>query len=166
MLIFLIGFMGSGKSYAARNLSELLQIPFVDTDKAIEAAEGMTVKEIFEQKGEAYFRNLERAYLSGLSPDQSLIVATGGGMPCFFDNMQVMNRKGLTIFLNRSRERALAQLLKGIEKRPLLQDKNEEQIGAFYDEKLAERMPFYAEAEIHAGDADIEELAGLIKAAS
>jgi shikimate kinase len=163
MIIFLVGFMGCGKSYTGRALSDLLDIPFIDMDKAIEEKEGMTVKEIFETQGEAYFREQERSFLEQLDTDQKLIVATGGGAPCFFDNMQLMNEIGWTFWLNRSKDVALAQLLKGIEKRPLLQGKSPEEVAAYYTEKLAERTPFYQQATFHVGDAPAEEIAEMIR---
>ena len=163
MLVFLIGFMGCGKSYTARNLSVMLEMPHIDMDKAIEEAEGMTIKEIFAEKGEPYFREAERKFLQNMDADANLIIATGGGAACFFDNIKTMNEKGLTIYLNRSKSIAMAQLLKGIEKRPLLQGMTEEQIADFYDTKLAERSPFYEQAKYHAGDADVEEIADYIK---
>jgi shikimate kinase len=163
MLIFLVGFMGCGKSFAAKTLSDLLDIPFIDMDKAIEEQEGKTVKEIFETQGEAYFREQERSFLEQLDTDQKLIVATGGGAPCFFDNMQLMNEIGWTFWLNRSKDVALAQLLKGIEKRPLLMGKSPDEVEAYYTEKLAERTPFYQQATFHVGDASAEEIAELIR---
>lgn len=163
MLYFLIGFMGSGKSYAGRHLAEELGIPCIDMDKYIEATEQRTIKEIFEQEGEEYFRNLERNFLEELDPQEHKIISTGGGAPCFFDNMQVMNQKGLTIYLNRSKEVVMAQLLKGIDKRPLLKGKTPDEIWEFYDSKLQERKPFYEKAIIHAGDLTYRDIAQMIK---
>jgi shikimate kinase len=163
MIIFLVGFMGCGKSYTGRTLSGLLDIPFIDMDKAIEEQEGKTVKEIFETEGEAYFREQERIFLEQLDTNQNLIIATGGGAPCFFDNMQLMNEKGWTFWLNRSKDVTLSQLLKGIKKRPLLQGKSPDEVESFYTEKLAERTPFYEKATFHVGDASAEDIADMIK---
>jgi shikimate kinase len=163
MLIFLIGFMGCGKSYTAKDLSAHINVPMVDMDKFIVNQENMTIREIFEKKGEGAFREMEREYLEKLNPEDDLIIATGGGAPCFFDNMQLMKQKGLTIYLNRNREKALAQLLKGQHKRPLLDGMTPEQVGAFYDERLEERRKFYEQAEIWAGDKDYREIATFIE---
>lgn len=163
MLYFLIGFMGSGKSFAGRNLAEELNLPCIDMDKHIEETEQKSIKEIFDEKGESYFRELERKFLEELKPADELIISTGGGAPCFLDNMQVMNQKGLTIYLNRSKEVVMAQLLKGIEKRPLLKGKTPEEIWEFYDNKLAERKAFYEQATIHARDLGYKEIAQMIK---
>ncbi len=163
MLIFLIGFMGSGKSYTARNLSERIGIPYLDMDKAIEQKEGRSIADIFSQSGEAYFRELEHQFLMDLQQHEDLIVATGGGTPCFHDNMAIMNGKGLTIYLNRSKDKCMSQLLKGVEKRPLLKGMTPDEVSAYYDLKLAERKPFYKQAHILAGDAEFDEIAEWIE---
>lgn len=155
--------MGCGKSWLGRELNSLTGIPLVDMDKAIEESQGLSIRDIFQQKGEQYFRELERDYIDSLSPDQDLIIATGGGAACFFDNMQRMNTKGLTIYLNRSKETALAQLLKGQHKRPLLDGMSPEEVSQFYDLKLAERAPFYEQAVAKAGDAGPEEVLSIIQ---
>lgn len=163
MLYFLIGFMGSGKSYMGRNLSKELEIPCIDMDKEIEAEEGKSIKEIFEQDGEEHFRQLERKFLKRLKSKDNLIVSTGGGTPCYSDNMQMMNGLGVTIYLNRSKEVVMRQLLKGIEKRPLLSGKTEHEIWDFYDSKLNERAEFYNQAKIFAQDMNYIEIAQMIK---
>ena len=89
--------MGCGKSYVGRNLAPLLGFDYIDVDKYIEEKEGLTIKEIFEQKGEDYFRQAEKDFIHQLDTGQNLVISTGGGAPCFFDNMEVMNEKGLTI---------------------------------------------------------------------
>lgn len=163
MLIFLIGFMGCGKSYVGRNLAPLLNFEYIDADKYIEEKEGITVKEIFEQKGEEYFRKQEKLFLEQLNPQQNIVVSTGGGAPCFFDNMDVMNNKGITVYLNRNKEKTIWRLLKGQYKRPLIAHLNKEELEKFYDEKLISREPFYVKAKIHAGDSDVNEIMEMIK---
>jgi shikimate kinase len=162
MLIFLIGFMGCGKSYVARNLAPILEIDYVDLDKLIEEKEQLTVKEIFEQKGENYFREKEKEFIEQLEPTENLIVSTGGGAPCFFNNMQLMNEKGLTIYLNRNKEKTIWRLLKGQYKRPLIANLSAEELEKFYDEKLSSRKQYYEQAKLHVGDADVEEIAKMI----
>lgn len=162
MLIFLIGFMGCGKSYVGRNLAPLLDYDYIDLDKHIEAIEGLTVKEIFEQKGEAYFRLQEKEILHTLDSKQNMIVSTGGGAPCFFDNIEVMNAKGLTIYLNRTKRLVIYRLMKGLHKRPLLNGLSAEELEKFYDERLESRKPFYEQAKLFAGDAGVEEIKDMI----
>ena len=163
MLIFLIGFMGCCKSYVGRNLAPMLGFDYVDVDKFIEEKEGMSIKEIFEQKGEDYFRKLEQQYLQELDTDQNLVVSTGGGAPCFFDNMDVMNEKGLTIYLNRNKEKVIWRLLKGQHKRQLIAGLSEDELKVFYDERLESRKPFYEKAKLHVGDADVPEILDILK---
>lgn len=166
MLIFLVGFMGSGKSYVGRNMAPLLGFDYIDLDKHIEEQEGKSVKEIFEQKGETYFRELERDFIRNIHEDRNLIVSTGGGAACFYDNMDVMNEKGLTIYLNRSKEKTIWRLLKGQHKRPLIAHLSPEELSAFYDERLASRKSFYEKAKLHAGDANVEEIIDMLKKGS
>lgn len=163
MLIFLIGFMGCGKSYIGRHLAPALGYDYVDMDHYIEEQEGIPVKDIFEQKGEAYFREREHAWLQQLSPEQQMVVSTGGGAPCFFDNMDIMNAKGLTIYLNRSKSVVIPRLIKGQHKRPLLANMDETTLEKFYDERLASRVEHYNKARIHAGDAELEDIEDLVR---
>lgn len=158
MLIFLVGFMGCGKSYTGRKIAPILGYNYVDMDKIIEAQEAISIKEIFEQKGEAYFRNLEHQYLLDLDTNQNLVISTGGGVPCFFNNMEIMNQKGITIYLNRSKAVVIPRLLQGAHKRPLIQNMDEATLNNFYDAKLAERASFYEQAQIFAGDANVEDI--------
>ncbi|MFN8238395.1 MAG: shikimate kinase [Chitinophagales bacterium] len=164
MLVFLIGFMGCGKSYVGRNLAPLMGYDYIDLDKHIEEIEGLTVKEIFEQKGEAYFRQKEKEIIYALDSTQNMVVSTGGGAPCFFDNMEVMNKKGLTIYLNRTKKLVIYRLLKGQHKRPLLSGLSAEELEKFYDERLESRKPFYEKAKIFAGDGGVEEIKDRIDA--
>lgn len=154
--------MGCGKSYVGRNLAPLLGFDYIDADKFIEEKEGLTVKEIFEQKGEDYFRQLEKDFILGVEAEQNLVISTGGGAPCFFANMNVMNEKGLTIYLNRNKEKTIWRLLKGQYKRPLIANLSPAELEKFYDERLESRKPFYEKAMLHVGDADVEEIKDLI----
>ncbi len=163
MLVFLIGFMGCGKSYTGRHLAPLLGYEFVDMDKWIEEKEGLTINAIFEQKGEEYFRQMERNYLQQLDTHKNLIISTGGGAPCFYDNMKVMNEKGITIYLNRAKNKVVERLIKGQHKRPLLAGLTPEQLADFYDDRLTARKSFYEQAQLHVGDADVEEIAQLLR---
>lgn len=97
--IFLIGMMGSGKSTVGAQLAARLALPFLDTDVAIEKMEGKAIQQIFEQEGEVYFRLLEQRFLQNLTHDVS-VVACGGGMPCFFNNMELLQAKGIVVCLD------------------------------------------------------------------
>ena len=141
----------------------MLGFDYIDVDKYIEEKEGVTIKESFEQKGEDYFRQAEKDFIHQLDTGQNLVISTGGGAPCFFDNMEVMNEKGLTIYLNRNKEKVIWRLLKGQYKRPLIADLSPKELEAFYDERLESRKPFYEKAKLHVGDADVEEILDILK---
>ena len=162
MLIFLIGFMGSGKSFIGRNIAPILQYDYIDSDKFIEEQEACSIKEIFEQKGETYFRQLEHDFLVSLNPTDNIVISTGGGMPCFNNNMALMNEKGLSIYLNRSKELVIPRLLKGQYKRPLIVELSKDELEKFYDEKLASRKEFYEQAILSVGDANADEIVTIL----
>jgi len=164
MLIFLVGFMGSGKSFTAKHLSAELGYPYMDMDREIENEFGKSVSEIFEAKGEPWFRARERAVLEEIDEKQDLVVSTGGGAPCFGDNMDLMNSKGLTVFLDIDKETIVKRVMRGIHRRPLLKGMNQFDLEFFYDSKMAERRPFYEKAEFHFKHQDIVVIASLVKA--
>ncbi len=158
MIIFLTGFMGSGKSYTARQLGKLLGWPVVDLDQYMEQQFGQTIAELFDRFGEAAFRKMERQCLQSLARPTDLVVATGGGTPCFFDNMKWMNEHGLTIFLDASPKLLYNRLAKGQEHRPLIAGLTEEGLQRFIEQTLEERRPFYQQAAVlyfQHSDADI-----------
>ncbi len=164
MLIFLIGFMGAGKSYIARNLAPILQYDYIDMDKHFELLENKSITEIFNTHGEDYFRKLEHNFLNELSSNQNLIVSTGGGAPCFYNNMEIMNKKGLTIYLNRSKKIVIGRLIKGKDKRPLLKELSPTALEEFYDERLKQREKYYLKAKLKAEDKDVHQIVSLIQA--
>lgn len=148
MLIFLVGYMGSGKTTIGRGLARQLGMRFIDMDTEVEQRTGMSVSEFFAARGEEAFRGEEREVLRGLTAERDVVVATGGGVPCFFDNMEVMNAAGLTIYLKMGPEKLASRLEYGKAKRPLLRDKTQEQLRDFIAENLVGREPFYTRAKI------------------
>jgi shikimate kinase len=148
MKVFLVGFMGSGKSYRGQELALALGFDFVDTDTVIENLEGASVSSIFSQKGETYFRELEAKTLRNIAKWDNIVVATGGGMPCFHDNMTFMNQNGLTIYLETPTDLLLQRLIPEVENRPLLHGKSEPELRDFIEEKIKERAVFYALAKV------------------
>ena len=148
MLIFLVGYMGGGKATIGRGRARQLGLRFIDMDTEVERRAGMSVAEFFAAHGEAAFRREEREVLQGLTAERDAVVATGGGVPCFFDNMEVMNAAGLTIYLKMGPEKLAARLEYGKAKRPLLRDKTQEELQAFIAENLVGREPFYARAKM------------------
>ncbi len=159
MVIFLIGFMGSGKSFTGRVLAEELNYDFVDMDSAIESLEGRSIKEIFEKEGEEYFRKLEQKSIQGLQLDKNVVVATGGGAPCFYDNIEAMNKKGLTVFLNPPTNVIVDRLINEKDKRPLLNKvKDKADLTQFVNEQLAKRLPFYKRAALEISDNNVQSI--------
>ena len=146
--IFLIGYMGCGKSTLGRNVARMTGLQFIDLDNFIEARFHASVKEIFASRGEEGFRDIERRMLIETSDFQDVIVACGGGTPCFFDNMDWMNQAGTTVFLDTSVDKLHVRLMRGRHKRPLIADKNDEELRRFIVDALEARMPYYSKAEV------------------
>lgn len=146
--IFLIGYMGCGKSTMGRAVSELTGIPFIDLDNYIERRFHLTVKAIFAERGEEGFRDVERRMLQEVADFEDVIVACGGGTPCFFDNMEYMNSHGTTVFLNTPIPRLHSRLMRGRHKRPLIANKNDEELMEFIQKALADRWEHYTKAQI------------------
>jgi len=145
--IFLIGYMGSGKTTIGKLVAAKLGYGFVDMDTHIESKQFKTVSQIFMEKGESVFRRLEQACLQEVAEFDDVIIATGGGAPCFFDNMNYMNSHGLTVYLKLS-PTDLAERLEAIggNKRPLIANRKGEELRQFIAEGLAGREPFYEKA--------------------
>ena len=136
MRIFLTGFMGSGKSYAGKRLAERLDFSFIDLDEYLEEKENCSISSIFQEKGEAHFRNLERQYLHEMIQYEQIIISTGGGTPCFFDNMNWINNNGVSIFLQTSVEVIVQRLQKEKDHRPLIAGLSKEELSQFVSQKL------------------------------
>ena len=164
MKIFLVGFMGCGKSTKAKQLASRLNCPVIDIDAVIVEREGKTIAEYFELHGESGFRNLERETLRTYNYPETCVVATGGGLPCFFDNMEWMNDNGTTVYLQMEPAQLVSRL-HNRQKRPLIRDMDDEQLLAFINMKLAERNPFYYKAKliVNAFDLDVETLEEKLK---
>lgn len=149
MKYFLTGFMGVGKSYIGKRLADKLSMPFIDLDEAIEQKAQCSISDIFEHKGQDYFRTLEAETLRALSNQHSnVIVSTGGGTPCFCDNPAFMKSAGLLIYLKAPVELLLKRLQGEQEHRPLLRGKSEEELRDFIADSLKERTPFYENSDI------------------
>src|ERR1700744_1179914 len=146
-LIFFTGFMGCGKTKWGQKLAAHLGYEFIDLDHTLEAQVGMTIAEYFSSFGEDAFRKLESDVLKQTGYPENTVVSTGGGLPCFFDNMDWMNAHGKTVYIQLSPKTLMDRLEKGKAKRPLLRDKHGDELVAFIAEKLAEREPFYLQAQ-------------------
>jgi len=146
--LFLIGYMGCGKSTLARKLARRLGVEAVDTDRAVEEQEGAAVADIFRYEGEERFRQLEREALERIiARGQAVVVSTGGGLPVWRDNMERMNEAGPTLYLRRSPEQIAARLSPyGRQKRPRLRGLSDRELVGFMSRDMAVREPFYARA--------------------
>jgi shikimate kinase len=145
--IYLIGYMGCGKTTIGQQLAQESGLQFIDIDQAIERRFRKTVRELFAERGEEGFREIERKMLQEVSQFEDIVISTGGGLPCFFDNMQVMNATGDTVYLKLSPAELAAHLSTGKVSRPLLKDKQPEELQQFITEHLAQREPFYSQAK-------------------
>ncbi len=148
MVLFLIGFMGCGKSSIGRKLATHLGYDFFDTDKAIENDTGVTIGEIFAYEGEEGFRLREREMLCSLPKCGDMVVATGGGLPCYGDNLQVMRSKGRIAYLKLSPENLVARLGRGRARRPKIAGMNDEELLAYIRNLLPQREEFYMAADV------------------
>ncbi|WP_116124270.1 shikimate kinase [Lewinella sp. IMCC34183] len=147
MRLFLTGFMGSGKSYVGRRLADRLGLPFLDLDDLVEEQTKTTIAELFARVGESSFRDLESTMLRELDNLPMFVLATGGGTPCFHDNMQWMNGQGTTVFLDTHPEIIGARLADERDKRPLLH--GPEDLPTLIRRRLEDRRECYASAKIH-----------------
>lgn len=147
---FLVGMPSSGKTTIGRHVATQLGLKFLDLDHLISDETGNTIAEIFEQKGEEYFRELERKHIQLMVGESGgFIMATGGGAPCHFDNMAMMNKNGITIYLEVTVEDLFNKLLrKGTQKRPLLRNLTREQLHSEIKSKYESRKVFYEQSTI------------------
>jgi shikimate kinase len=160
MRIFLTGFMGSGKSYTGLELARKLGRPFVDLDQWIEDMQGLSINEIFSEQGEDAFRRLEAETLRTFEKLPYFIMATGGGAPCFHDNISWMNENGMTIFIDPPVTLLVERLEEGREQRPLLH--GQENLSAFISQKMEDRRPYYEQAHVHLRPAKNTDVPGLL----
>lgn len=166
MHIFLIGFMGSGKTHWGTRIAEKLQIPFYDLDAVIVHNEGMSISEIFANKGEEYFRYMEKQTLEDLvAKEEKFVLSAGGGTPCFFNNIKFMKRNGKVLWLNTSLEALNQRLLKEKMSRPLLRGISEAGLRAYIIRKLSERKMYYEQADmmVHEETADLDSLISIFQ---
>jgi shikimate kinase len=149
MKIYLIGFMGCGKSHWGKQLSRKLQIPYFDLDEQIVTNEGRSINEIFEQEGEEYFRLKEKEVLYIITESHDdFVMACGGGTPCFYNNIDYMNRSGVTVWINSSLESLFERLIKEKDERPLIRELSDEQLRSYIAKKYADRRIYYQQASV------------------
>ena len=156
MKIFLIGFMGAGKSSIGRLLSAHLDIPFFDQDQVIEGLSGSSVSSLFSDRGEVWFREYEAAVIRDFEYPESFVFSTGGGCPCYHDNMTWINLHGTSIYLSAKAEVLVSRLRSTKDSRPLINSLSGADFEKQITYRLALREPFYQMAAItvnmHAGE--------------
>jgi shikimate kinase len=164
MLIFLIGYMGSGKSTAGKKLAKLLGFGFADLDDHIEKRSGRRIADIFAIEGEEEFRRLERLYLEKLCNLQDHVIATGGGTPCFGKNMELMKRSGKVVYIKMTAAALAKRLSQKDNTRPLLKNTGNKSLEKFIEEHLAQREKYYGQADVvvKGVSLDVKELVSLV----
>ena len=156
MKIYLIGFMGCGKSHWGKELSQKLRLPFFDLDEEIVKEESKTITEIFAYHGEEYFRQKEKDVLYTLTEKyHSFVLATGGGTPCYFNNIEYMNKNGTSVWFNCSVECLFHRLVKEKENRPLIRNLSDTELRHFIIKKFGDRKIFYRQASVIINEDDI-----------
>lgn len=160
--IIIVGYMGSGKTTVGKALSKEMGLPFYDLDWYIESRMRKSVKQIFDEVGEEGFRRIERSMLHEVAEFENVIISCGGGTPCFFDNMDYINRQGETVYLKCTPKVLHSHLKMGKTVRPLLLNKTSDEVDAYIKEQLEWREPFYNKAK-HILDVSLMDNLGQVK---
>ena len=157
MKIYLIGFMGSGKTHWGRLLSQKLSFPFFDLDSQVEEQAGKSIAEIFAAEGEEQFRLVEKDALHSITEShESFVMACGGGSPCYFNNIEYMHQTGTTVWINTPLEVLFERLVKEKDKRPLIKDLSDDQLENFIRKKFADRKIYYEQADVKMDEDPVE----------
>lgn len=145
--IFLIGFMAAGKTSLGRFAARRLGCDFIDLDNYIENRYRKSISQLFAEEGETRFREIERNMLREVGEFNNVLIATGGGTPCFYDNMAFMNEHGITVFLTSSVDVICHRLLIAKVKRPLVEKCPPEELPTMITTMLENRLPYYTQAQ-------------------
>ena len=160
--VVLIGYMGSGKSVVSKKLADRMEISVVELDEMIEEKCEMTIEELFSNKGELFFRKQEHLLFKELLyNNESLIISTGGGTPCYFNNHELLNSEDVvSIYLRASIDTLYNRLLKGKQKRPLITNLEDDEIKEFIAKHLFDRSFYYNQAtfKVNVDDKSIDEI--------
>lgn len=149
MKIFLIGFMGCGKSHWGKLLADHLKIPFIDLDEQITNDQQKSISQIFAESGEEAFRMIEKETLEKMIDDhETMVLSVGGGTPCFFNNIVTMKKKGTVVWLNTQVDILVDRLIKAKNERPLIREINDDNLRAYIVKKLNERKMYYEQADL------------------
>lgn len=162
--IFLIGYMGSGKSTVGKKLAAKIGYDFIDLDKFIETEYKQTISEIFATKGEKEFRAMEHNALKKLIEKNKLVVACGGGTPCYYNNMELMNNHGMTVYLKMSSDSLVNRLSNAKNERPLIANKTGMELRQYVNQQLEKREDIYHQAHyiVKGKDLNVDELGAFV----
>ncbi len=165
MRIILIGYMGCGKTTVGKKLANRLKLDFIDMDLYIEKTENKTISDIFKDKGEVFFREKEHKYLKEILLKDNVVLSTGGGTPCYNDNIDFMNDVGITIYLQMDATSLYNRLLDAKDERPLIKGKTNEELKEYINESLKQREPYYLKAKhtIRALDLKVDDILEIIE---
>jgi shikimate kinase len=165
MLIFIIGYMGAGKTTLGKQFAARLQYHFYDMDEMFEIATGYSIDGFFEEFGEEVFRLKEREILLDHLEDKDIVIATGGGTACYSDNMAIMNQKGITVFVDTPFETIMNRLAGKMQNRPLLKNIPHQQLPAFIHEQMNNRREFYLKAlmKVDGENVDLDEIVDTVR---
>ena len=144
--VFLTGFMGCGKTASGQRLAQKIGWQWLDTDKFIEQRYHKNISELFVETGEEKFREIEHKILLELVEFQDVVVSCGGGLPCFYNNMEIMKKAGITFYLKETPENLFERLKKVKTERILLKNKTENEMKIFIFNTLNSREKFYSQA--------------------
>ena len=142
-LLFLIGFMGSGKSKLAKKSAKRCNVEWIDSDLTIENQQGVSIPVLFEKYGEPYFRILEKKFIQELDTSKNAIISVGGGLPCFNNLIELLKEKGIVIYLNRSPKELYQRLIKAKKERPLLASIGNDNLLEFIENLIKQREDYY-----------------------
>jgi shikimate kinase len=148
MNVCLIGYMGSGKTTAGKKLAKLLNLEFVDLDADIEELAEKSIPDIFRTVGVDGFRVLERQALISALGRSNALISTGGGAPCFFNNMELINASSTSVYLKMKVSALVNRLMNAVQERPIIAGKSEQELATFITDHLQERNPFYSQAHL------------------
>ncbi|HNP99511.1 MAG TPA: shikimate kinase [Bacteroidia bacterium] len=165
MNIFLIGYMGSGKSKTGEALAKALAFSFLDTDQLIEQQTGKSIRDLFYAPGPEEFRLMEKNLIRKLTEKTNQVISTGGGLPCYFDNMDWMNKNGITVYLEANAGLLFHRLVRNRTGRPLIENISDVDLMDQIQNHLMDRVPIYAQAQIkvNAASLDVKGLTEKIK---
>lgn len=155
MKVFLLGYMGCGKSTIGRKLANILQYKFIDLDEFIENEELHSITGIFEEKGEDYFRNIESQYLRKVIEHDNAVISLGGGTPCFNNNIETINTSGKSVYISLTPKMLCNRLINAKQNRPLIANKSVNELLEYIEVNLSERLPFYQKALIEFDGANV-----------